>query len=189
MYTEFEQSRNKIFGTNYKHILLFLCLETTYVHWIVQLQLPQHYWLGHRLGLLWYWMVCVGDEQRSFCHFWDCTQVPHFGPFVDYVIYSKGFLPTVVDIMVIWIKFAIPIHFSSLIPKMLMFTLAISCLTTSKLPWPVDLTLQVHMQYCSLQHQTLLSPPDISTTEHHFHFGPDASFFLELLVIALLSSK
>ena len=41
------------------------------------------------------------------------------------------------------------------------------------------------MQYCSFQHQTLLSPPDTSKTEHHFHFGPATSFFLELLVIAL----
>ena len=39
------------------------------------------------------------------------------------------------------------------------------------------------MQYCSLQHRTLLS-----TTEHHFCLGPTASFFLELLVIALFSS-
>ena len=36
--------------------------------------------------------------------------------------------------MVTWIRFAIPIHFSSLIPKMSTFTLAISCLTTSNLP-------------------------------------------------------
>ena len=42
-------------------------------------QLLQHYWSGHRLGLSWYWMVCLGDEQRSFCHFWDCIQVLHFG--------------------------------------------------------------------------------------------------------------
>ena len=35
-------------------------------------------------------------------------------------------------------------------------TLAISCLATSNLPWFVDLTFQVLMQYCSLQHQTLL---------------------------------
>ena len=34
--------------------------------------------LGHRLGLLWYWIVCLGNEQRSFCHFWDCIQVQHF---------------------------------------------------------------------------------------------------------------
>ena len=32
------------------------------------------------------------------------------------------------------------------------------------------------------------SPPDTSTTEHHFHFGPVSSFFLKLLVIALCSS-
>ena len=35
-----------------------------------------------------------------------------------------------------------------------MFTLAISCLTTFNLPWFMDLTFQVPMQYCSLQHQT-----------------------------------
>ena len=39
----------------------------------------------------------------------------------------------------------IPIHFSSLIPKMLMFTLAISCLATSSLPWFMDLTFQIPM--------------------------------------------
>ena len=56
--------------------------------------------------------------------------------FVDYDGYSiscKGFLPTVVD-MVIELNSPIPVHFSSLIPKMSMFTLAISCLTTSNLP-------------------------------------------------------
>ena len=79
------------------------------------------------------------------------------------------------------------VRFSSLIPKM-MFTLAISWLTTSNLPWFMDLTVQVPMQFCPLQPQTLLSPPDTSTTERHFGFGPAASFFLELLVIALCSS-
>ena len=47
------------------------------LHRTVQLQLFQHYWLGHRLGLLWYWMVCLGNEQRSFCRFWDYIQVVH----------------------------------------------------------------------------------------------------------------
>ena len=51
------------------------------LHRTVQLQLLQHYWLGHRLGLPWYWMVCFGNEQRSFRHFWDCIQVLHFGLF------------------------------------------------------------------------------------------------------------
>ena len=45
------------------------------------LQLLWHQWLEHRPGLLWCWMVCLGKEPRSFCHFWDCTQVLHFGLF------------------------------------------------------------------------------------------------------------
>ena len=71
---------------------------------------------------------------------------------------------------------------------MSMFTLAISCLTISNLPWFIDVTFQSPTQYCSLQHRTLLSPPDTSTTEHCFCFVPTAQFFLELLVIALCSS-
>ena len=62
----------------------------------------------------------------------------------------------------------------------LTFTLAISCLTMSNWPWFMNLTFQVPMQYGSLQHRTLLSAPDTSTTEHCFCFGPAASFFLEL---------
>ena len=45
----------------------------------IQLQLLQHYWMERTLGLLWYWMVYLGNKQRSFCHFWDCTHVLHFG--------------------------------------------------------------------------------------------------------------
>ena len=76
---------------------------------------------------------------------------------------------------------SIPVHFSSLIPKMSMFTLAISCLTAFNLPWFRDLTFQVPMQY-SLQHQTLLSPPETSTTGHCFPFGSASSFLLELFL-------
>ena len=70
------------------------------------------YWSGHRFALPWYWMVCLGNKQRLFCHFWDCAQVLHFRLFCwlwCYSISSKGFLPTVVDIMVISVKFT---HFS-----------------------------------------------------------------------------
>ena len=69
-----------------------------------------------------------------------------------------------------------------------MFNLAISCLMRSNLPWFMDLIFQVPMKYCSLQHQTLLSPPDTSTTEHLFCFDPPALFLLELFIIALHSS-
>ena len=87
--------------------------------------------------------------------------------------------------MIIWIKFANFFHFSSLILKMLMFTLAISCLTTSNLPWFMDLTFQVPRQYCSLQHQTLLPSPVTYTTGCCFRYDSVSSFFLEL---SLLSS-
>ena len=65
---------------------------------------------------------------------------------------------------------------------MLIFTLSISCLTTSSLPWFIDLTFQVPMQYCSLQHWTLLPSPITSTTGHCFCFGSISPFFLELFL-------
>ena len=73
-------------------------------------------------------------------------------------------------------------HFSSLIPKMSIFILAISCLTTSNLPWFMDLTFLVPMQYYSLQHQTLLPSSVTSTTGCCFCFGFIFSFFLELVL-------
>ena len=78
------------------------------LHRTGQLQLLRHQWLGHRLGFLWYWRVCLGDEPRPFCRCWDCTRryisessVDHEGSSAA----SKWFLPTVVDRMVIWVKF------------------------------------------------------------------------------------
>ena len=65
---------------------------------------------------------------------------------------------------------------------MLTFTLAISCLTTSNLPWFMDLTFQVPMQYCSVQHRTLLLSPVPSITGYCFCFGSIPSFFLELFL-------
>ena len=63
---------------------------------------------------------------------------------------------------------------------MSMFTLAIISCLTSNLPWLMDLTFQVPMQYCSLQHQTLLLSPVTSTTGCCFCFGSISPFFLEL---------
>ena len=62
-----------------------------------------------------------------------------------------------------------------------MFTLAISCLTTSSLPWFIG-PIQVPMQYCSLQHRTILLSPITSTIGCCFYFGSVSSFFLELLL-------
>ena len=130
-------------------------------------------------------MICLGNEQRSFFHFWDfwdCSQVLRFRLFVDYDGYSissKVFLPVLVDKMIIWIKC---IHFISLIPKMSMFTLTIFCLTTSNLPWFMNLIFQVPMHYCSLQHRTLLPSPVTSTTGHVFSLWLSLFFFLELFL-------
>ena len=65
---------------------------------------------------------------------------------------------------------------------MSMFILAISCFTTSNLPWFMDLIFQVPMQYCFLQHWTLLLSPVTSTTGCCFCFGPISSFFLKLFL-------
>ena len=62
------------------------------------------------------------------------------------------------------------------------FTLALFCFTTSNLPWFMDLTFQVPMQYCSLQHRTLLLSPVTSVAGYSFCFGSIPSFFLELFL-------
>ena len=46
----------------------------------------------------------------------------------------------------------------------------------------MDLTFQVPMLRCSLQHQTLLPPSVTSTTGRGFLFGSISSFFLELFL-------
>ena len=63
-----------------------------------------------------------------------------------------------------------------------MFTLAISCLATFNLPWFMDLTVQVPMQYCSLQLWTVPPSPVTSTTGYCFCFGSILFFFLELFL-------
>ena len=46
----------------------------------------------------------------------------------------------------------------------------------------MDLTFQVPIQYCSLQHRTLVLSPVTSTTGYYFCFGSIPSFFLELFL-------
>ena len=69
---------------------------------------------------------------------------------------------------------------------MSMFTLTISYLITSNLPWFMDLTFQVPMQYCSLKHRILFPSPVTSTTKYCFCFGSISSFFL---ISPLISSS
>ena len=81
------------------------------LHRTVHLHLLQHYWLGHRFGFLWYWMFCLGNRDHSLI-FDTASKYCISDSFVDYDGYSissKRLLPTVTDIMVIWVKST---HFS-----------------------------------------------------------------------------
>ena len=69
-----------------------------------------------------------------------------------------------------------------------MFSLTISCLTTSNFPWFRDLTFQVPKQYCSLQHEIFLLSPNTLTTKCCICLGPATSFIRGLFVILLHSS-
>ena len=78
------------------------------LHRTIQLQLLQHCWLVHGLGLLWYWRVSLETNRDHSVVFEIASKYCISDSFVDhdhYSISSKGFLPTVVDIMVIWVKF------------------------------------------------------------------------------------
>ena len=68
-----------------------------------------------------------------------------------------------------------------------MFTLAISCVITSNLPWFMDLTFQVPMQYCSLQHWTYFhhqSHPQLGVVFVLLHL-----FILSGVIFPLFSSS
>ena len=145
------------------------------------------WWWTGRPGVLWF----MGSQRIR--HDW-ATELnwteSHFG--------LKDSLWRVFKILAIicWVRFGymylfkwsselnspIPVHFSLLIPRMLTFTLAISCLITSNLPWFMDLIFHVPMQYCSLQHRTLLLSPVTSTAGYCSRYGSIPSFFLELFL-------
>ena len=75
------------------------------LHKIDQLQLLQHKWLRCRLGLLWCWLVFLGNE-GTFCHFWGSKYcISDSFEYDGYSISSMGFLLTVIHIMVFWITF------------------------------------------------------------------------------------
>ena len=77
------------------------------LHRTVQLQLLQHYWLGHRLGLLWL-NGLPWRRTEIILSFLRLHPSAEFWTLVDYDGFSfssKGFLPKVVDIMVIGVKF------------------------------------------------------------------------------------
>ena len=78
-------------------------------------------------------MVCLEMNKDHSVVFEIASKYCISDSFVDhdgYFISSKGFMPAVVSEL----NLPIPVYFSSLIPRMLTFTLSISCLTASNLP-------------------------------------------------------
>ena len=81
------------------------------LHRTDQLQFLWYQWLCHKLGLLWFWMICLGNKLKFFFSFVVFKLAPDYcilESFLDYEGYSTSsmiVLASIVDIMVIWIKF------------------------------------------------------------------------------------
>ena len=87
---------------------MFILKVLVGLHTTVQLQLLQRYWLGHGLDyhdIEWFALEMNRDHSVVFeiasMYCISDSFVDHDG----YSISSKGFLPAVVDIMVMWVKF------------------------------------------------------------------------------------
>ena len=73
------------------------------VHRTIQLQLLQHYWSGHNLDycdIEWFALETNGDHSVVFEIASKCCISDSLVDYDGYSISSKGFLPTVEDIMV-----------------------------------------------------------------------------------------
>ena len=92
------------------HLFLVLVLEGLVgLHRTVQLQLLQHYWSGTDLDycdIEWFALEMSWDHSVVFDIAPKCCILYCFVDYEGYSIYSKRLLPIVVDIMLIWIKFA-----------------------------------------------------------------------------------
>ena len=99
------------------------------LHRTIQLKLLQHYWSGHRLGFLWYWMVFLGNEERSFCHFWDCIQVPWttFPLFYHWTLALKTLLFSLWGKILLISQGTVQIHFCEISPQLLQSELVTTC--------------------------------------------------------------
>ena len=86
--------------------LVLVLKDLVGLHRTIWLQLLQHLWLEYRLGLLWCWVLCLKKRMVIILSFLRLQSSTAFQTLDEsYSISSMGFLPTIVDIMVIWIKF------------------------------------------------------------------------------------
>ena len=82
-----------------------------------------------------------------------------------------------VNIMVIWFKFSHSHPFYLMIPRMLMFNLAISSFTMTNLPWFMDLTSQVPRQLL------FFTALDFTFTTRHIHYWASFLLWYRLFII------
>ena len=81
---------------------MLLLKDLVGVHNIVQLQLLWHYWSGHRLDYCDIeWFALETEIIVWFLRWHPSTAFQTLVDYDGYSIFSKGFLPTVVNIMVI----------------------------------------------------------------------------------------
>ena len=75
------------------------------LHRTIQLQLLQHYCLGHKFGLLWYWMVCLGNEQSILLFLKLCASTALWTLLLTMMVTSFLLSDSCPHIMAIWVKF------------------------------------------------------------------------------------
>ena len=87
------------------HLFWVLVLEGPVgLHRTIQLQLLQHYWLGIDCDIEWFALETNRDHSVIFEISPKYCILASFVDYDGYSIFSKGFQPTVVDIMAIWVK-------------------------------------------------------------------------------------
>ena len=87
------------------HLFWVLILEGPVgLHRTIQLQLLQHYWLGIDCDIEWFALETNRDHSVIFEISPKYCILASFVDYDGYSIFSKGFQPTVVDIMAIWVK-------------------------------------------------------------------------------------
>ena len=124
------------------------------LHRTIQLQLLQHYWLGIDCDIEWFALETNRDHSVIFEISPKYCILASFVDYDGYSISSKGFQPTVVDIMAIWVKITDRSSFY--------FTDSKNVYDCHLLFGHFQFTLihgpniQVPMQYCSLQHWYIL---------------------------------
>ena len=129
-------------------------------------------------------MACLGNKQRSFCYFWDCTQVLHFGLFCWpwWLLHFFWGIPALSSRYNGNLSYICP--FRSILVD---WFLKCQCSLLPSPVWPLPICLDSwtwHYRFLcniALTASDLLSPVTC-ITGYCFCFGSIPSFFLELFL-------